>query len=157
VTESSISFSKHCISIYYLSGSRGRFTVTSMCSQRSFVGFTPTIILPHPPHANLKQFQQVLLFCFHISIQSTLTIFTYFTLLFIFPPATGTSCFAFLFIIFLSVMVFHPWIYCTLIRLLLSLALLFNSFHSVCFIVIPSCKMQCSSILSTLFLLFSSP
>jgi hypothetical protein len=93
--------------------------------QHTLVRFTsPSFSLLPPPLRYLKQFQQVSLFCFHTCIWTTLTILTLLHPLSPTHPTIRTcfnscpSLFRCMFVVQKDVaMVFHLWIYCTLIRL----------------------------------------
>jgi hypothetical protein len=129
-----------------------------MCLQCTLVRSIPTIILPHPPSPNLKWFQQISLFYF-IQVYKVYQPYSPSFTLSIYPPfpintlpPTGSvlpSCPS----LFKSISVvqrgfalaFHPWMYCTLIRLTPSITLpypfhnshyptVFSAFHYAIFL-----------------------
>jgi hypothetical protein len=93
-----------------------------VCLQCTLVGFTPSIIL----HSLLKTTSKVSFFYFHASIQSTFTIFTLLYPLCSPSPLFWTGpvlhlCHSFFKSVFIvqgdCSMIFHQWIFCTLIRI----------------------------------------
>jgi hypothetical protein len=136
------------------------------------VRFVPTIILPHSfPHSQLKRFQCSIFIqvckeyqTSYFTLSFTCPLSQYYSL----PNRTYFTAFIFLKCTFIVqrefAMIFHPWIYYSLIRLTPSItphspfpqSLLFKSFQCILLCLLPT-QMQCISVLFTIILLISFP